>query len=252
MKKYRRGFYDHQQERSRQSAREIVPLVLNLFKPSSVVDVGCGTGAWLSVFREFDVNDILGIDGRWVDIDMLLIPDEKFLPADVERPIVLKRRFDLAISLEVAEHLHEKNAGIFIDSLVSLAPVILFSAAIPGQGGTCHRNEQWPEYWAGRFLERGYVARDIIRKTIWRNDNVEWWYAQNMLLFVRAEYLEQYPLLAAAGGQDNGMPLSLVHPKQFRAAVNPQKRYVQRISSVLKKVLQPPSTAGKGRVDLEA
>ncbi|OGW37877.1 MAG: hypothetical protein A2010_10680 [Nitrospirae bacterium GWD2_57_9] len=248
MKKYTRNFYGYQQELSRLSAREIIPLVLNLVKPRSVVDVGCGTGAWLSVFREFHVSDICGIDGAWVDNDALLIPAERFFPADLERPIALKRRFDLAISLEVAEHLPEDRAGMFIGSLVSLAPVVLFSAAIPGQGGTRHQNEQWPAYWADHFFQRGYVVRDPIRRKIWQNDNVEWWYAQNILLFIRKDKLGQYPLLNTDAGPENGLPLSLVHPKQFTAAVASQGRYVQKISSVLKllqsRVVSRERTAG--------
>lgn len=238
MSRYTRAFYDHQQEKSRRSAREIVPLVLDLFRPRSVVDIGCGTGAWLSVFRECNVSDIHGVDGRWVNSDMLNIPAELFSPVDLEQPIRLNRQFDLAISLEVAEHLPRDSAGMFIDSLIALAPVVLFSAAIPGQGGTHHINEQWPDYWTRLFTERGYVVRDTLRKKIWQNDNVEWWYAQNILLFVRKDRLPQFPMLKSEAGQEIGIPLSLVHPKQYMAAIASRKSPVQNIFSALSGIFQ--------------
>ena len=180
---YTEKFYLDQKDGSLHSAKEIVPLILNDVKPKSVVDVGCGLGTFLSVFREYGVQDILGIDGDYVEKKMLLIPQEKFQPMDVSKPFYLNRAFDLAVSLEVAEHISQDAAVSFVDSLTKLAPVILFSAAIPFQGGTNHVNEQWPEYWAELFHQKGFVPIDGIRPRIWKNDRVAFWYAQNILVF---------------------------------------------------------------------
>ena len=107
------------------------------------------------------------------------------LAGDLAQPLQIDRRFDLALSLEVAEHLPPECGSEFVQTLTDLSSVILFSAAIPFQGGTDHLNEQWPEYWADRFDARGYVPIDCIRRRIWRNEDVEWWYAQNLMFFVR-------------------------------------------------------------------
>ena len=126
------------------SAKEVVPHILELLRPESVVDVGCGVGSWLAVFREHGIEAFLGVDGAYVDGDLLQIPLEKFLPPDLSKPLQLDRRFDLAVSLEVAEHLPEECAATFVASLVALAPVVAFSAAISHQGGHQNVNEQWP------------------------------------------------------------------------------------------------------------
>ena len=215
MKRYTRRFYVHQRDQSRSSAQEIVPLVIDLIHPKSVIDVGCGTGAWLSVFRDHAIEDVHGMDGSWLDADMLLIPAQRFSPADLNKPLPVSRRFDLVISLEVAEHIPAERAGAFVDSLIALGPVVLFSAAIPGQGGTHHVNEQWPDYWAGLFGERGYAVIDCIRNKVWQNDRVEWWYAQNTLMFVRRDHLDRHPGLRRELDQTSSTRLSLVHPKQY-------------------------------------
>ena len=238
MNRYTRNFYEHQRERSRCSAREIVPLVIELIKPGSVVDIGCGSGAWLSVFRENNVADIYGLDGDWVDQEMLFIPAERFAKVDLQKPVQLDRQFDLAMSLEVAEHIPGERAGAFVDSLTILGPVVLFSAAIPGQGGTHHVNEQWPDYWVNLFQERGYTVIDCLRKKIWSNDRVEWWYAQNLLLFVRRDRLERYPLLLRELDTTELSQLSIVHPQQYLAARNPENMAVYPLLTALPKMIQ--------------
>src|ERR1051326_3058645 len=103
-----------------------------------------------------------------------------------------------AISLEVAEHLPEASAQGFVASLTRLAPVVLFSAAVPLQGGAEHVNEQWQEYWRSKFSELDYVACDAIRPVIWGNEDVFTYYQQNILVYVAAAELGRYPKLASA------------------------------------------------------
>src|SRR5205809_4162841 len=151
--KYTDAFFSEaRRERTRLSAETVVPWLLHTIQPQSVVDVGCGTGTWLSVFHQLGVADILGIDGSWVETAQLEIPSRLFCPADLNRGFPVTRRFDLAISLEVAEHIPPHAAEAFIRGLVGLSPVIFFSAAIPQQGGTGHLNEQWPSYWQDLFI----------------------------------------------------------------------------------------------------
>ena len=215
MQLYSEDFYKTLQKGARQSAREIIPILLEFVQPRSVIDVGCGIGTWLSAFAEYGIEDFVGIDGEYVDRNMLEIPYERFLTCDLSKPVLMDRTFDLVVSLEVGEHLPEECAEQFVDSLTRLGPIILFSAAIPFQGGANHVNEQWPEYWTKYFQEKKYQVIDCIRKRIWQNENVEWWYAQNILLFVKSAHLETNPLLKRELEHTRTSQLSLIHPGNY-------------------------------------
>jgi SAM-dependent methyltransferase len=212
---YTEEYYQAHRENARRSARVLVPLVLQYVRPRSVIDVGCGQGTWLAVFREHGVGDVWGVDGDYVDRARLEIPTELFHAADLTLPLVVDRRFDLAVSLEVAEHLPAECADLFVDSLTHLSALVLFSAAIPHQGGAHHVNEQWPEYWAARFRTRRFEPVDCLRRRVWDDERVEWWYAQNTFLYAEAEYLQRQPLLRQEHAFAGGAALPLVHPKRF-------------------------------------
>src|SRR5262249_55540494 len=107
---------------------------------------------------------------------------------DLQRPVRLDDRFDLALCLEVAEHLPAKSARALVESLAAAAPVVLFSAALPGQGGTHHVNEQWPLYWERLFAENGMQKRDVLRPLIWRNRSISDCYRQNIYLFKESDH----------------------------------------------------------------
>ena len=184
---YSEEFFQAQQDGSMASAEIVVPLFLSIFPGRSVIDVGCGVGGWLRAFERAGIGDYLGIDGDYVPADMLKIPADRFMSADLQKLTDVGRRFDLACSVEVAEHLPNKCAEQFVSALVKAAPVVLFSAAIPGQGGTDHINEQWQSYWQRLFARHGYVAVDCIRPVIFEDHRVEWWYRQNTLVFCEPE-----------------------------------------------------------------
>ena len=141
------------------------------------------------MFAANGVEDVLGIDGDWVPRDMLAIPEDRFRPFDLSKPYQSAERYDLAMSFEVAEHLPGSSAPAFVASLVRLAPVVLFAAAVPGQGGTGHINEQWPNYWAELFAEHGYEVLDPVRAAIWNLDSL-------------APCIRQNTLMYASGGRD--------------------------------------------------
>lgn len=209
---YTGAFYGGQAAGSLKSAEVIVPLIMSLISPTSVVDVGCGVGTWLSVFsKQPGVCRTLGIEGEWVSTQQLLIPEQNLLLTDLAKPFRIDSTFDLAISLEVAEHLPPESAVQFVTHLTDLSPVVLFSAATPHQGGTNHINEQWPQYWVELFSSHNYECYDVIRPHIWACEDVQWWYAQNTLLFVKRgkalPHLSNFPTTAK--------PLALIHPNNF-------------------------------------
>lgn len=181
--------------------------------------MGTGTGTWLAVFRELGIDDVWGVDGDYLDRRLLEIPEDRFIASDLTEPLRVDRRFDLALSLEVAEHLPPECGDEFVHTMTRLSSVILFSAAIPFQGGTGHLNEQWPEYWAARFEARGYVPVDCIRRRIWRNEDLDWWYAQNLLFYVARDDLHNHPLLEREYELMGTSQLSLVHPQKYLHAI---------------------------------
>jgi len=198
--------------------REVVPIALQFVQPRSVLDIGCGTGTWLKVFEENGVSDYLGIDGSVVPVDQLHISPSKFQTKDLSKPFDFGRQFDLIVCLEVAEHLPSQFADTLVDMLTAHGDAILFSAAIPGQGGQDHLNEQWPEYWQRKFEVKGYYFHDVIRPRIWNNPIVESWYKQNIFLVNRTP-------------SHNSPMLSVVHPEVFAAINRNRQEYEQSLQT---------------------
>jgi SAM-dependent methyltransferase len=190
----------------------IVPSLVALLKPQSVLDVGCGLGTFVRAFQNAGVSRCIGVDGAWVNRALLAqyIAPEQFIEADLEKPLRLNQTFDLVLSVEVAEHLSEARADSFVEDLCRLSDQIAFSAAIPGQGGDHHINEQWPAYWQEKFEKQGYVLLDILREPIWEVDRIFWWYRQNLFLYVKkdSELHKQYSDRAIK-------PLRVVHPDLY-------------------------------------
>ncbi|HZY25563.1 MAG TPA: glycosyltransferase family 2 protein, partial [Bacteroidales bacterium] len=212
---YTQDFYKFIGQDSLQSAREIVPLVLDIIPCERVVDVGCGNGAWLKVFQENGIKEILGIDGEYVNEEILLIPKQNFMPWDLKQVLQFNKKFDLVMSLEVAEHLPAECAATFVESLTNLGSVILFSGAIPYQGGENHINEQWPAYWINLFKTKNYVAVDCIRRKVWNNKSVAYWYSQNLFIFVEKSYLETNHKLKKELESANNTFSPIVHPGTY-------------------------------------
>lgn len=191
---YSNRFYESEGSSAEASAKVIVPLLLDIFSPNSVVDVGCGTGAFVREFSRNGVGDVLGIDGKWViDGNHLVIPSRNFMPADLGTPLPITRRYDMALSLEVGEHLEASQADSFVQTLCRLAPVVIFSAAVPLQFGTHHVNERWPSYWAKKFRRHGYVASDCLRPQVFHERLVESWYATNTFAYIWSPDLNKFP-----------------------------------------------------------
>lgn len=184
-KKYNSGFYKDLQDTSYSSARQVLSVVFDILEIKSLVDFGCGTGAWLRAAQEFGNVRAVGIDGDWVKPEMLVCSNMEFKAMELEQPIRLSETFDLALSCEVGEHLSPARADGFVADLCAAAPRVLFGAAIPGQGGSAHINEQWQSYWAKKFMANGFTPIDVVRPHVIDRDDVLRWYKNNILLYVR-------------------------------------------------------------------
>lgn len=214
--RYSRRFFEAIGPGAQRSAAASIPFVLSLVRPDSVLDVGCADGTWLAVFRALGVGRVVGVDYAYAD-DKMSISAECFRSADLEVPGSLAEvgRFDLTICLETAEHLEERRADSLVREIVESAPVIWFSAAVPGQLGIGHVNEQWPDYWIAKFGRHGFRMVDCLRWRFWDDERIEPWYAQNSFLFVASS---RFSSLRGAADASARFPLRVVHPRVRPAA----------------------------------
>jgi SAM-dependent methyltransferase len=222
-------------ETSPVAAQLIVPLLVGIAEPRSVLDVGCGLGSWLAEFADRGI-EIAGVDG-FDPGPRLEIPRDRFRVVDLASAPSFPCA-DLVLCLEVAEHLPESSAAGLVDALTHAAPVVVFSAAVPGQRGIGHVNEQWPSYWRALFEVRGFRQLDLIRPAIWDDDRIPFWYRQNMFVYTSA------PELGALSGDAAGcaMPQDVVHPELFRRAArlgDPSNLGIKALLSAL------PGAAGR-------
>jgi SAM-dependent methyltransferase len=217
------AYFDYSNESRRQSAKLVLAPIFDVFQPESILDVGCGEGAWLDEAEKLGAKKLWGVDGAWIDHGKIANPLIHFIPVDFENAMPqLKDRFDLTISVEVAEHISAEMASAFVSFLCSTSNIVLFSAAVVNQGGTGHKNEQNPSYWVKVFEEYGYKCIDCMRGQLWADSRVSWWYRQNMLLFVNH--------VCESGKIDQlrdmvSHPLDMIHPEMLEVKLN---RYTPR------------------------
>lgn len=188
----------------------VLSFVADIRKLRSVVDFGCGLASWLHAARRLGATEIRGYDIPELPLEARGLKSEEFFPMDLALFVELEKKFDLAICLEVAEHVPSDGARTLIRSLCSASDWVLFSAALPHQGGMGHINENWVEYWAALFAENSYLCYDILRMKFWHDTRIAHYYRQNTCLYVRpgAHYA-----LAARGYKPSTRPPSLIHPE---------------------------------------
>lgn len=209
---YGRAFYDSIDGGALRAARIILPMVLGRVPIRSAVDIGCGRGAWLRALQEYGVSDLAGYDGDYVERSRLAINPTNFTAVDLREDFKIARTFDIAISLEVVEHLSREFAKPLIQRLVTVAPIVLFSAAIPGQPGVNHVNEQWQDHWRAEFESFDFYPVDLVRPMIWGNPNIEYWYQQNMILYCSERVLINNSGLRKVPAD---ISLNVVHPDLY-------------------------------------
>ena len=208
MTTYTRRFFAGQADGSLVAARAILPLIWEKVSPARVVDLGCGTGGWLKTALDLGAQSVLGLDGGYIAPEQRVIPPSSFLPADLEGTLPPSSGdFDLAICVEVLEHLSPAAGKRAVAWLCQQAPVILFSAAVPGQVGHNHINEDWLSNWRRAFQTHGYELYDIIRPAIWTNPDVAFWYRQNVVVFALPDDAARHGF-----GPPAGEMVDVVHP----------------------------------------
>jgi SAM-dependent methyltransferase len=216
---YSSDFYSGQSGSSFESAMRVLPIVLDVVRPRSVIDVGCGVGTWLAAALQLGVERAIGFEGSWVSREDLKDSRIELVNHDLETPLPQHEPVDLAMSLEVAEHISAARASALVAEICRFAPVVLFGAAIPGQGGVNHINEQWQSYWADRFAQHGYRPLDLIRPKLWSDRSIEVHYRQNNLLYVHES---QWESIAARVPNADVLPfpLDVAHPEVHMANYN--------------------------------
>jgi SAM-dependent methyltransferase len=211
LRNYNKDFYNTMESGSITSANELVPLLISRYSPDSIVDVGCGTGAFANEFLNRGISDVIGYEGEWMKKLPTILPRHLYVYEDITSPFITSRKYDLCLCLEVAEHLLEEHANTLIETLTGLSDVVVFSAAIPNQGGNHHVNEQWPIYWSELFAAKGYYLEWDPRSDIWENSKIEACYRQNLLVF------------SSKIKNVHFAPVSLVHPDLWSAAMSFRK-----------------------------
>jgi len=194
---YTDEFFEYIERGSIISARRFSAFLAPLLGIKSILDVGCGRGAWLREWRASGVAIAQGVDGPYVREQSLLIPVEDFTAVDLSQKFDLGRRYDLVTSLEVAEHLPRSGSEAFISSLATHADLVLFSAATPGQGGENHINERPPLFWQGVFAKMGFEAYDVVRPAFRTDNSVEPWYRFNTVLYANQRARSSLPAAVA-------------------------------------------------------
>lgn len=220
------GFKSYSSQRSPQI---ILDLILDQFPVRSALDVGCGIGNWSGYLQSKNVEAI-GIDGAWVPRENVKLKEGTFLVKDITEKFDLARRFDLVLCLEVAEHMSEQLGEELLNNLVRHGDVIVFSAAIPGQGGFEHVNEQWPSYWVAKFKARGYKAFDLVRPVVWGNQDVKFYYQQNCFVAIRESAIPERIV-------EQPVAWDVVHPELYERVRDPRtislKKVIKNLPAIL-------------------
>ena len=244
---YNEQFHQNRDSLTRHTAETVSKIILKNFAIQKVCDVGGGLGTWLDVFREKIGKDKFSgmlLDGDYINKKDLIVP-ELFKSCDLENHFEFSERFDLTVCLEVAEHVSEKRAEGLIADLCALSDIVLFSAAIPLQGGEGHINENTFSYWRNLFCKNGYSCYDMVRPYIQNDGDIPWWYRNNIFVYVS----DRLPKNEAMRNTNNAF-CDFISMETYMSRVNeikeltkpcvseePQRGFVYRIARKIKRCL---------------
>jgi SAM-dependent methyltransferase len=171
------------------SAPAIAGAIVQELAPERLLDVGCGTGALLAALKDMGVR-VQGVEYAQAALELCRKRGLNVLRLDLEQPVGFDALddCDVSVSMEVAEHLPARFADRLVDLLCRARSAVVFTAAVPGQGGSDHVNEQPREYWIEKFTARGFdydAARTARWREQWRERDVCRWYHENLMVFTR-------------------------------------------------------------------
>lgn len=214
-KDYDDAFYQKHRAGSYRSAHLILSYINAHYPINSVIDYGCGIGTWCIAAKELGIDEVYGVDSNLLNHDMLSNQQIEFRQLDIAKPIDLYRDFDMAMSMEVGEHLQESVSDIYIKNLIRHTELVLFSAAVPGQEGLHHINEQPLSYWVEKFRVYDFLLFDVLRGVFWSNQEIEPWYRNNVVLFAHKSLVSEL---------DRQLPspppiTDIIHPELFERKI---------------------------------
>lgn len=235
---YNKKFYNRINQNTADVIIDIFKEVSALTRIENIIDIGCGNGFWLNTIKtHFKYVNILGVDGKWAE-KSLIIDNENFIATDLNKGFEYNGKFDLAITIETAEHLKKENSQDFIDNLCKLSNFVLFSAAIPEQGGVDHINEQWQSYWSEKFKKNKFVGIDFIRPKIWKLEKVPFYLCQNIILYIHEDELQKNIDLNNKTKDYKNFIYDIIHPTFFLNYKDPKqisaKFYIKNFFTILK------------------
>ena len=226
------------------SSQKYVQALYRIYQPKSIIDIGCGRGIWLQSFGKCGATKLVGLDGKWNNKKDMVSEHIEFQQVDLNNIPLQSEKYDLAVSLEVAEHLHPDSAAEFVSSICELSDAVLFSAAYTWQGGVDHQNEQPHSYWAELFQKHNFIPYDLFRPAFWGEEDVEFWYRQNAFMYLR-QHSSVESIFAQKGCQPmvNLAFMDCIHPDLYAAklreivsahqALQQVRIELQRIQNVL-------------------
>jgi SAM-dependent methyltransferase len=183
---YDRRFEIRQIAPSLRSARLFLGHLWRYLQPQSVIELGCGRGAWLKACHELGSAQLVGYDGHWNSGEMMVDGAIEFHGVDLNAQFDVPRHFDLAISMAVAQHLEPASAARFVGRLTTASNAVLFNAACCGQDGAPYLNDQLHSWWAALFAHEGYQPFDLFRSPFWGSLDLCYWSRQNTFLYAAA------------------------------------------------------------------
>ncbi|NEQ79577.1 MAG: class I SAM-dependent methyltransferase [Moorea sp. SIO2I5] len=175
----------------------IASTIVKTYQPKRVAEFGCGPGHLTRELARLGV-EVTAVDG-YSEPDFSESSIE-FHKLDLNDEVAIANRFsnhnfDLAISLEVAEHLEPETSPILISWMTSVAPIVVFSAAVPSQSGHGHINLHSRDYWHRLFTKHNFVVADRIREKLRQIPNVAPWYRYNIIDYLQAEHSQAPEIL---------------------------------------------------------
>ena len=244
---YDHNFYHKVNHMSLQSAEIYAKYITYYYKPTSVLDLGCGTGAWLKAFKDCGAKNLKGVDGEWIKEEELLDPEIIFSALNLNKLELSDEKFDLAMSLEVAEHLEESSSEKFVEYLTNSSDLVLFGSAYENQGGTNHINEQKHSYWGKKFISKGFLPFDLFREKFWNDSQVGFWYRQNIFLYIK-EGSESHSLFSRQGFSpiSNVFFMDCIHPELYQAKCADGISFLTHLNDILPSLIRAINRRIKG------